>query len=212
MMDISPTIVAKSDQLNADDLIDRTITIRIKRVNVKADEQPVSISYEGDNGKPYKPGKSMRRVLAHAWGKDATVYAGRSLILYRDPTIRFGGLAVGGIRISHMSDITGNLTVALTETRGSKKAFTVKPLKVEQSTSRASRQDTLDEAEAARLKDLGDEAAERGTDAANAFWGGRSETERAALKPNVRGWLARATAVDVERTSQSSTMENADDR
>ncbi len=181
MMDISPTIVARSDQLNADDLIDRTITIKITRVNVKTDEQPVAISYEGDNGKPYKPGKSMRRVLAHAWGKDASVYAGRSLTLYRDPKVRFGGLDVGGIRISHMSDIAGNLTVALTETRGNKKAFTVKPLKVEQPAPQQ-QQPTVDaEAVFAAAK----AACEEGRVSWGHWWKDATKDEKAAVKPRL---------------------------
>lgn len=70
----------------------------------------------------------MCRVMVALWGPDANIYVGRSLTLYRDDKIQFGGLAVGGIRISHMSHIDGSRTMALTATRGSKKAFTVKPL------------------------------------------------------------------------------------
>lgn len=128
MNDMRPTIIAKSDQLNSDDLIGRTLTIRITKVEVRMDEQPVSVCYEGDNGKPYKPGKSMRRVLVKAWGPDASVYVGRSLTLYRDDKVKFGGLDVGGIRISHMSHIPSEMTMALTVTRAQRKPFTVKPL------------------------------------------------------------------------------------
>lgn len=178
MMDISPTIVAKSDQLNSDDLIDRTITVKITRVVLKSDDQPVSLFYEGDNGKPYKPGKSMRRMIAHAWGKDASVYAGRSMTLYRDPSIRFGGLAVGGIRISHMSDITGNLTVALTETKGSKKAFTVRPLKVEQ-------QPSAPHVDAAAVFAAAKAACEEGQVAWALWWKSANKAEREAITPRV---------------------------
>lgn len=131
MSDLRPTIVPKSDQMNADDLIGRTMTIRITGVSVKMDEQPVSIHFDGDGGKPYKPGKSMRRVLVNVWGPDGNQYIGRSLTLYRDEKVQFGGLAVGGIRISHMSDIPKEITMALTITRANKKPFTVKPLAAE---------------------------------------------------------------------------------
>jgi hypothetical protein len=70
----------------------------------------------------------MRRVLVHAWGGDVNTYAGRSLRLYRDDDVQFGGLKVGGIRISHMSHIPGPLTLALTAKKGSKKAYKVMPL------------------------------------------------------------------------------------
>jgi hypothetical protein len=132
MIDMRMTIVPKSDQLNADDLIGTTKTIRIIKVSRCTDgDQPIAIHFEGDDGKPFKPGKSMRRVMVYTWGADGSNYEGRSMTLYRDEKVKFGGLLVGGIRISHMSDIKAPITMALTETRGMKKGFTVQPLKVE---------------------------------------------------------------------------------
>lgn len=125
------TIVPKSDQLNADDLMaGQTKTIKVTKVTIASGDQPVSLSFEGDGGKPYKPGKSMRRVLVHVWGADANAYIGRSMTLYRDDKVMFGGVNVGGIRISHMSDISGAITMALTATKASRKPFTVQPLAV----------------------------------------------------------------------------------
>lgn len=129
MNDLSATIVPKSDQLNADDLIAGPITITVSRVEVKpGDEQPASIHYEG--GRPYKPCKSMRRVLVQAWGPDAAVYAGRSMTLYRDPSVKWGGEEVGGIRIGAMSHIERDFSMALTATRGTRKPHRVKRLDV----------------------------------------------------------------------------------
>ena len=129
MSDMSAVIVPKSDQLNADDLIAGPITIKITGVTIKGGtEQPIAISFEGDNGKPYKACKSMCRIMVAAWGPDSKRYAGRSMTLYRDPTVKWAGMEVGGIRISHMSDIEAPLTMALTQTRANRKPFTVKPL------------------------------------------------------------------------------------
>lgn len=130
-MNITDTIDPKVDQLTADHLIGRTLTIRVTDVRLAAGEQPCEIRYEGDNGLPYRPGKSMRRVLVHCWGGDVKLYAGRSMTLYRDDDVQFGGLKVGGIRISHLSDIKEAMTLALTAKKGSKKAFKVQPLRVE---------------------------------------------------------------------------------
>ena len=104
--------------------------IRITKVtaNESSAEQPISVWFEGDNNKPYKPCKSMRRVLIHVWGKDGTTYPGRSMRLHRDAKVQFGGLEVGGIRISHMSNIDKSITMALTATKANKKAYTVQPL------------------------------------------------------------------------------------
>lgn len=129
MSDMSAAIIPKSDQLNSDDLIAGPITITITDVTIRGgQEQPVSIHFEGDNGKPYKSCKSMNRVLVTAWGADAKQYVGRSMTLYRDPTVKWAGMEVGGIRISHMSHIEGSMTMALTATKGSRKPFTVRPL------------------------------------------------------------------------------------
>src|SRR5690606_26574846 len=92
-VDMTQFIAPKSDQLNADDLIAGPITIRISGVsaNEGSPEQPISISFEGDDRKPYKPCKSMRRVMVHIWGADASKYVGRAMTLYRDPKVQFGG-------------------------------------------------------------------------------------------------------------------------
>lgn len=132
MSNMLQTVIPKSDQLNADDLIGgKMLTIKVTKVSLVNGDQPVAVNYEGDNGKPYKPCKSMRRVLIHAWGGDGAAYVGRSMTLYCDPTVKFGGADVGGIRISHMSNIERDMTVALTATRANRKPFTVKPLIVE---------------------------------------------------------------------------------
>lgn len=130
MIDLRPTIVPKSDQLNADDLIGVSKTIKITKVSLCADPaQPIAIHFEGDCGKPYKPGKSMRRVLINVWGDDGSVFVGRRLILFRDEKVQFGGYAVGGIRISHMSNIGDkDVVMALTMSKASRKPYTVKPL------------------------------------------------------------------------------------
>ncbi len=134
MNDLSDTLVAKSDQLTADDLIGRTLTINVLSVSKDAGaEQPVSISFGGDEGKPYKPCKIMRRLLVQCWGKDGNAYVGRGMTLYRDPDVMFGALKVGGIRISHLSHIDGEITLALTEKKGRKKGYKVKPLALSKS-------------------------------------------------------------------------------
>lgn len=131
MVDLSKTIIAKSDQLNADDLLGGPITITIEDVKQGNTDQPIAVFYKGCNGKPWYPCKSMRRVLVAIWGNDGKTYAGKSCTLYRDPEVKFGGIKVGGIRVSHMSNIDENVALGLQVTRGSKKLYTVKPLRIE---------------------------------------------------------------------------------
>ena len=130
-MDMTSTIQPRSDQLNADDLLTGPMTVTITEVTQGNAEQPVNVNTVETPGRPYKPSKSMRRVMVAAWGKDASAYAGRRLTLYCNPEIKFGGAKVGGIEISHMSDIDGDLKVSLTATRGKKRLHTVKPLAVQ---------------------------------------------------------------------------------
>lgn len=127
-MDLSQTIVPKSDQVNADDLIAGPVTVTVHEVVAGSAEQPVDVRLVEYPGRAYRPSKSMRRVLVSAWGAEASAYAGRRLTLYRNPDITFGRDRVGGIEISHMSHLDKPLTVALTATRGKRKNFTVQPL------------------------------------------------------------------------------------
>lgn len=129
MNDMSSVIIAKSDQTNSDDLISGPRTITITGVTIRpGTEQPVSVFYEGDDGKPWKPCKTTARILVAAWGPDASNYIGRSVTLYRDPEVKWGGMAVSGIRISHLSHIDGKLVLAVTVTKGNKKPVTILPL------------------------------------------------------------------------------------
>ena len=126
MTDLTNTIVAKSDQLNADDLLTGPIDITVTEVRGGNSEQPVIIHYADDAGHPFKPCKTMRRVLVAAWGKNGHDWKGRSMRLFNEPTVKFGGVEVGGIRISHLSHIENDLSLALNITKGKKGRYTVK--------------------------------------------------------------------------------------
>jgi hypothetical protein len=130
-MDMTPTLAAKSNQLNSDDLIVGPKTITVTKVTAGSAEQPVAVYYEGDQGKPWYPCKSMRRVLVAAWGADASAYIGRSMTLFRDPEVSYGGIKVGGIRISALSNLDSPLSIALTVTRQKRAPYKVQPLKVQ---------------------------------------------------------------------------------
>jgi len=134
--DLRATIVPKSDQLNAEQLLAGPMTVTITEVRVsESAEQPVIVHYENDGGRPFKPCKTMRKVLLLAWGENGNAWAGKSMTLYNDPAVRFGGTDVGGIRISHMSDIPKDIKVSLTATKGKKALYEVKrmdaPVKVD---------------------------------------------------------------------------------
>jgi hypothetical protein len=179
-MNLNTTIVPKSDQLNADSLIAGPRTIKITAVESGTAEQPVTIRYEGDAGQPYKPSKSMRRVLVMLWGGEGAAYVGRRITIYRDAGVKFGGEAVGGIKISHASDIAQTATIMLTETRGKRKPHRVEPLAVEQASQPptnlpAGWEDWSNE-------ERGDNRAAAGIDALQAWWATLSAEEKKTLK------------------------------
>jgi len=127
-MNIADTLAPTSDQLDAVDLSasgPRTFTVQ--DVSKGSPDQPVNVRL-AEFDRVWRPGKSMRRVLGKLWGTDASTWRGRRLTLFCDDTVMFGGEAVGGIRISHMSDITGVQTVPLIVTRGRSKGYKVLPL------------------------------------------------------------------------------------
>jgi hypothetical protein len=130
LMDLTESIIPKSDQLNAEDMLSGPRTVTITDVHKGASaEQPVDIVLaEFGPGRPFKPSKTVRRILVTAWGPDASTYVGRRMTIYRDADVRFGGAAIGGIRISHLSDIAKAFSVSLTITRGKRAPHTVEPL------------------------------------------------------------------------------------
>lgn len=128
--DLSRTIVAKSDQLNAEDLLSGPMTATVVDVRVSdTPDQPVSVVLSGGH-QPYKPCKSMRRLLIFAWGKNGRDWVGRSMTLYTDPDVTWGGVKVGGIRVSALSHIDNDFVLALSEKKGKRKPVHVKRLAV----------------------------------------------------------------------------------
>jgi hypothetical protein len=156
--DLRDTIIPKSDQLNSEQLLGAPITVTVTEVRRGGgEEQPLVIHYDGEGGRPYKPCKSMRKVLVFAWGADGSQWPGRSMTLYNRPDVKFGGEEVGGIRISHLSHIDRDIAIALTSTRGRKEKTSIK---------------RLDESETVQGSRAGLEAAARGgTENLRAAWG-----------------------------------------
>jgi hypothetical protein len=132
MQDMYAVTAPRSDQLNGEDLLGgRTITIKVTKVTLTLTaEQKCTVNYQGDNGKPYKPCKTMAKVMAEIWGYASKEYVGKSMTLYRDPKIKFGADETGGIRISHMSDIKERKIVTLMSSKGKFKVWTILPLVV----------------------------------------------------------------------------------
>lgn len=195
MNDMMQVIQPKSDQINADDLIGGDITITITEVIISGgQDQPVSMRFAGSQ-KFYRPCKSMCRVMVHIWGPDAKAYVGRSLQLYRDPTVKWGGMDVGGIRIRAMSHMDAPITMPLTATKGSRKLFTVKPLSMPNAQPQQQQQPAQPAAIPPDLLADAKEIAAKGAADLRVWWeGSLTKDQRATLKLE----LARLKAIAAE--------------
>lgn len=127
-MDLSETLAPNSEQVNAEDLLGGPVVVTITGVEKGNSEQPVFIHLAEFPNRTYRPGKTMRRLMVAVWGPNSATYAGRAMRIYCDPDVKFGGQAVGGIRISHMSHISEPQSVNLTVSRGKRAPFVVHPL------------------------------------------------------------------------------------
>jgi hypothetical protein len=72
----------------------------------------------------------MARAMVLAWSiTEEGQMVGRSVTVYRDPDVDFGDKkSIGGVRISHMSNLDKHITIMLTVSRGKKGQFTFQPL------------------------------------------------------------------------------------
>lgn len=170
IVDISETTAPRSDQINYDDVAvaPRTVTI-VEVLKGASPEQPVDIVLtEYGPERPFKPSKTVRRVLIAAWGSDSTVYAGRQMTIYGDPAVKFGGQAVGGIRVSHLSHIKEPLSIALTVSRGKRVPFIVQPITTPKPRDTSGRDWLTELADAAKIDQAAVEALGKAATAANA--------------------------------------------
>lgn len=129
-MDVSNAIQAKSDQLNSIDLAGGPVTVRIVEVREGNSDQPVNIITDVFGpSRPFKPSKTVLRVLVAGWNTtDTASWVGQSLTLYRDPAVRWAGEAIGGIRVSAMTNIAKPLVVSLPTSKGKFAKSTIAPL------------------------------------------------------------------------------------
>lgn len=199
-------IAPKSDQLNAEDLIggDMIVTIKDVKIDLNAD-QKVSLVLEG-HSRVYRPCKTMGRAIVACWGGDETAYIGRSLLLYRDHTAKWGGVEVGGIRIRAASHIDRPVIAQLTEKRGQRRPWTIQPLAMPNAQPQQRKAEPQQPAQInSGLLSRANEAAARGTDALRAMWETELDgEEKAALKAEMTRLKSVAADADRVRAEDST--------
>src|SRR5690606_25511028 len=68
LMDISDSLAANSNQQNYDEYLAGPKTVTVSEVKKGSAEQPVEVHLVEFPGKPFKPAKTVRRLLAKVWG------------------------------------------------------------------------------------------------------------------------------------------------
>ena len=130
-MDISKALLAKSNQLNASDLMGGPQIVSIVSVNEGSDEQPVNIITDVFGaGRPFRPSKTVLLILANAWKSNNTsTWVGKRMEIFRDASVTWAGQEVGGIRIKGLSHIDKpfSLVLATSKTKFAKSTFAVLP-------------------------------------------------------------------------------------
>ena len=182
MVDVTKYTYSQGLQTNADDLVAAPRTVLVTAVTETGDaKQPLAVRYEGDSGKPFLPCLTMRKMIAAIWGAESEEWVGKSMTLFRDPSIKFGPDTPGGVRISHMSGIEKPVSVQLLEKRGKRRQYTIVPLDVTAPAKTAKPKPpavTIDRAEMQRQMDeIGSDA-----DRKREWWAGLTDDEKAVVK------------------------------
>jgi len=125
------TAEPRSDQINYEDFLAGPRVYTIGGVRVGTAEQKYDIQLQEEQ-RVWRPPLTVLRTLIACWGDDATVWQGRQVELYGDPSIRFGKEAVGGIRIKALSHLDEPKTVTVTVARGKRQKITIQPLQTAQ--------------------------------------------------------------------------------
>lgn len=132
-MNIREFVKIKSDRLNYEDFIMGPKDFTIVRLAKKIDQgtPKLLIFFEGFESTPYWPSKGMIKCLSSmdGWGNaEFPQWIGRRMRLFGEPTVVYAGKEMGGIQISHISDIKSEYTTKITLRRGLRIDFTIEPM------------------------------------------------------------------------------------
>jgi len=127
-LDMTASAEARSDQINAADLISGPRTYTIEKVTEGKATHPFDFHLVESPGKVYRPNTGMRRVIIAGWGPKTEVYHGRRLTLLNEPTVIYAGAEIGGLRVSHMSHLDKPLKTSLAINQKKKVPYIVEPL------------------------------------------------------------------------------------
>ena len=131
-VDIRAATKPKSDQLNYETFLTGPQTFTVSKVTPGDRDHPVFIHMNECPATPYKPSKGMLKCIAQpdGWGDKSSQWVGKSITLYGDPTVIYGGVEVGGIKVAALSDINGDYETLISARRGIRKPHLIKKLEI----------------------------------------------------------------------------------
>lgn len=146
-LDVSKMCAARSDQINAIDLISGPRIAKITDVKLFSEtDQPIHVVLDGDSKRPWKCSKTSVRALAALYSSDASNWIGKHIEIYCDETVLWGGQQVGGIRQSRAEGITAPKRLTLTKSRQKKETVVINPLSADDIKAHYDKQDKTLEA------------------------------------------------------------------
>lgn len=131
-VDIRAATKPKSDQLNYENFISGPQTFTVSKVTPGDRDHPVFVHMVECPATPYKPSKGMLKCLASpdGWGDKSSQWVGKAITLYGDPTVIYGGVEVGGIKVGALEGIAGDYETLISARRGVRKPHLIKKLSV----------------------------------------------------------------------------------
>lgn len=132
-VDIRAATKPKSDQLNYETFLTGPQTFTVSKVTPGDRDHPVFIHMNECQATPYKPSKGMLKCIAQpdGWGDKSSQWVGKSITLYGDPTVIYGGVEVGGIKVAALSDINGDYETLISARRGVRKPHLIKKIVIQ---------------------------------------------------------------------------------
>ncbi len=123
---------AKSDQMNAVDILTPTIFRIVKVDYFPRQSQCMHLHLHGCEGRPYKPCKGMLRGLAKAWPGEIENWNNHLIELFCEDSVLYAGKEVGGLQVSAVSGVQGDVQFPLTISRTKRVIHTFRALSDDQ--------------------------------------------------------------------------------
>lgn len=128
MVKITDALKAKSDQINALDLVGGDLLGTIIRVEYFHERDQKVDVYLDNNPLPWRPSKGMLRVMSYYWTDEIDCWVGKRVNLYFEKTVLWAGKPDGGIRIKGLSDIPASEEVRVKEARNKSVVYRIEKL------------------------------------------------------------------------------------